>query len=370
MQDKIERGTKDYVRQSHVALKKEFSGLLQDVCLEFKKQFASNKNNFESINDKVISEIEKLKEDNSMIYQALTGLNQRLEKTEMNIFRYECDHEDFKLKLDEHSQKMFILSNEQEKRQIILTNRSAKKIREVLSGKKKSVETPEKNDADENLNDKDQIVDAVEDIKETQEDMNEILLDITNRFVKLEDHVLNTKHESSANEISDLNTKYDLLNDEFKNTLEMVKAKIADFTSKSEIENLTESIKENLDNMYDDLKKIEAETQEFGADFTRELTTLKSFNQKFVTSEHLTKSVELLELKIKSELNYAYNMEMFKLKGSSNSCIRIPKSSEKKQIRDSSPKQTSQLDNNYTLTNNETQVFRELVSNLNKQEFS
>ena len=382
IQDKLEHSTKNFVKKSHESLKKEFSGQLEDICQEFKKQFASNKNNFETMNDKVISEIEKLKEDNSMIYQALTGLNQRLEKTEMNVFRYECDHEDFKLKLDENSKKIFILSNEQDKKvQNFKTfplggnTFSAKKMKEILSGKKyaSSIETPLKKDSDnkgENLADKEKIVDAVEDIKETQEDMNDILLDITNRFVKLENHVYEEKIGDNSDEMNDLKTQYDSLHDDFKKSLELIKQKFSNFTQKSDFETLTQSMKENLKNIYDELKKIEIDNKESSGDLNRELELIKNFNQKFVTSEHLSKSVELLEVKIKSELNYAYNMELFRLKGSSNSYIKVPKSSEKKHQRDSSEKPGSNRDNNITLTNNETLIFRELASNLEKKDLS
>lgn len=79
---------------------------MEQVCSEFQKQFLNCTNTADAKTDKIISEVCKLKDDNYMIYQAVTGLNTRLEKAEINLFKYECETEEFKQQLTEKQKEI------------------------------------------------------------------------------------------------------------------------------------------------------------------------------------------------------------------------------------------------------------------------
>jgi hypothetical protein len=79
---------------------------MEQVCSEFQKQFLNCTTTVDAKTDKIISEVCKLKDDNYMIYQAVTGLNTRLEKAEVNLFKYECESEEFKQQLTDKQKEI------------------------------------------------------------------------------------------------------------------------------------------------------------------------------------------------------------------------------------------------------------------------
>lgn len=54
-------------------MKDEFSELMQNLCHEFKKSLVSTQEKSSDANEKIITELDKLKEDNYMIYKAVTS---------------------------------------------------------------------------------------------------------------------------------------------------------------------------------------------------------------------------------------------------------------------------------------------------------
>jgi hypothetical protein len=160
---------------------------MEQVCSEFQKQFLNCTTTVDSKTDKIIDEVCKLKDDNYMIYQAVTGLNGRLEKAEINLFKYECETEEFKQQLTDKQKEIQNLHES-----------SIKKKRDALTEKSAQKRSTEKKNCDPGVEvggKEGQMVDAIEDLKETQDDLNDILLDLTNRFVKLENFVHTSNKE-------------------------------------------------------------------------------------------------------------------------------------------------------------------------------